>query len=155
MASEKPKHKTGHPGGRTGEKQLARAENTIKVWQMRRAGYTIREIAGQIGVSKSEVGRLVKDALGDYQVRNQDQVDEYVALETGRIEAIMRAFMPKAQTGNASAADVVLKAHDRLAKMHGMDAPSKIAPTTPDGKDEFGGGIGLSALLIEARKAKG
>jgi hypothetical protein len=97
---------------------------------------------------------MVKDALDDYHVKNQDQVADYVALETGRIEVIMRAFMPKAQTGNASAADVVLKAHDRLARMHGMDAPSKIAPTTPDGKDEFGGGIGLAALLAEARKAK-
>jgi hypothetical protein len=33
--------------------------------------------------------------------------------------------------------------------------PAKIAPTTPDGRDEFGGGIGLSALLHEARKQKG
>jgi len=154
MPAEKPKHKTGQPGGKTGEKQLAKAENALKIWQMRRAGYTIREIAAQVGLSKSEVGRMVKEALDDYHVKNQDQVADYVALETGRIEVIMRAFMPKAQTGNASAADVVLKAHDRLARMHGMDAPSKIAPTTPDGKDEFGGGIGLAALLAEARKAK-
>ena len=59
-----------------------------------------------------------------------------VDTDLARIESYIKAMEPQLDNGNLDAIDRVMKLLDRRAKLAGLDAPSKIAPTSPNG--EFG-----------------
>lgn len=96
--------------------------------------------------------RLVQEALQEFRCKTESDVQEHVSLQMARMDAALAAVTAKVDQGHLGAIDRMLKIEERRARLLGLDMPNKIAPTTPDGRDEFGGGIGLSALLSEARK---
>lgn len=89
--------------------------------QLRIAGLTEREIAQKVGLSQSRVSRIIKQAL---QQRRQQSADELRAVEGARVEELHRALWPSALKGNLGAANVVLKAADRRARLFGLDEGS-------------------------------
>lgn len=139
----------------TAAQRLRTQEARSKAWQLRLLGFSMREIGAQLGIGKTTAHRYIEDGLAEYRVAREADVGSYVALQTARLERLIRTFAVKAGTGSVSAAEVVIKAIDKINKLQGLEAPSKIAPTNPDGTKEFeGGGVGLAALLLEARAKK-
>jgi hypothetical protein len=132
-----------------------RAELQALCMAYRRGGQSYTQIARLTGASKTMCHRLVQEALAEFRCKTESDVQEHISLQMARMDAAIAAVTAKVDQGHLGAIDRMLKIEERRARLLGLDMPAKIAPTTPDGKDEFGGGIGLSALLIEARKQKG
>ncbi len=132
--------------GQASDDKLSAAAAKAKAVQLRMAGFTITDIAEQIGKSKSQTHRYLKSALEDYARDAAEAAQELVAIQEARIERMIRGLWSKAIQGQVGATDRVIKLLERQAKLHGLDKPTKIAPTNPGGDGEYNGG-GLSALL--------
>ncbi len=98
-------------------------------------GHTHQEIAGQVNVSRSQVTKDVatirdrweSDALQDYT--------QHIAQELQRLDLIMSTAWEAWETskgengdqpGNPSFLNIVLKAHERVCVLRGLDASHKI-----------------------------
>jgi hypothetical protein len=123
--------------------------------QHRVDGRSFRWIEENAGISRSVAHRLAQAALQELQVRTTSDVEAAVCLELARLDTAIASVMPLVRSGDMPAVDRMVRLSERRSRLLGLDMPAKIAPTTPDGRDEFGGGIGLSALLHEARKQQG
>lgn len=131
---------------KTHPRRVNRAENQLKSLQLRKAGFTYQEIADQLGMTKGNAHKLVASAMQEWKDASGEVADELRALEAARLDHATRAIWTQVINGNHGAIDRMLRIMDRRARLLGLDAPSKIAPTSPDGQGEYGGG-GLSALL--------
>ena len=101
--------------------------------QLRLAGATYGQIGKQLGCTKQNAYYLVSTALARTRARSDDTVEEMRALDLGRMDALLLGIWQQAATGNLLAIDRVLKILERRAKLCGLDAPTKVAPTTPEG----------------------
>jgi len=93
------------------------------------AGHSYDHIAETLGyANRSGAWKAVKGAL---RARTDDAVDEYRALEIGRLEELLTAYYPDAMKGDLRAAEMCLKVIDAEVKLLGLDSPD-----ASDGKVE-------------------
>ena len=64
----------------------------------------------------------------------QESASEIKTIETQRLEALFMAHFQKATKGDTKHADLCLKVHDRIMKLHGLDV-TRVALTDKDGVD--------------------
>lgn len=129
--------------------QLRRAE----VLRLRIRGYTVREIATELGHPKSTVGDDLKAAMSETLTRTQEEIDAERELELHRIDAGLRVVAKILHDREVTAeeakrldisVDELLASHDELklkaldrqvklqeqrAKLLGLYAPSKVEST--------------------------
>ena len=120
---------------------LLNRDRRHRALMMRRAGRSYKDIAASIGYNDSKVAYWhVMQAMNDLE---HDVSEEVRKLELLRLDGLLESWWPLA-TGNPDtgdlpewrAADVVLKIMERRARLIGLDAPTKIAATNPDGTME-------------------
>lgn len=63
----------------------------------------------------------------------REPADEVRLLELERLDALTYALWPEAMQRNLGAIDRLLRVMERRDTLLGLDAPTKVAPTTPDG----------------------
>ncbi len=126
--------------------------NQAEVMRHRVDGKSFREIAELTGISRAHCHRLAQAAMEELQVRTQTDAEAVVALELGRLDVAVAAIMLKVREGHMGAIDRLIRLSERRTRLLGVEGPTKIAPTSPDGATEYTGGFGLSALLGEARR---
>lgn len=85
------------------------------------------------------------------------RVEALQAAARERHEITLDSLTSQAQSAYALARDKgrpgdMIRAIDTLARLHGLNQPTKIAPTSPDGSEEYQGG-GMAALLRAAEQA--
>ena len=107
------------------------------VLQLRLAGYTYQEIATQLGIGLATVNRDLHKALKFFDADHEEKARELKAIDTARIEEIIKGIWTKCKGGNLMAIDRLTRLLERKAKLHGLDGPIKIAPTMPDGVDPY------------------
>jgi len=134
---------------KTGAARISKAEAMKRAVQLRRTGMTQRQIGEAIGRSAGQVCRLLNEALTEYRQETEKEVAELRAWESQRLDTVLRAAMPQAINGHLGAIDRVIRITQERAKLYGLYAPTKIAPTDPDGRKQFGG---LAALLAQHRQ---
>lgn len=83
--------------------------------------------------SLATINKDVKWLRAQIKKRARQDTDAWVAAELDKLDAIEEAAW------NEKDFATILKAMKRRADLLGLDAPSKIAPTTPDGNDEYTG----------------
>ena len=120
----------------TGGRRLNATEKRLDALTLRRRGSTFREIADKLGCSRAMVHKYVAGALREYAAANKEETEVYRALEADRLDALHAAIWPKAMNGDMRAVDRVLRIMERRAKLFGLDAPTKVAATTPDGDEQ-------------------
>jgi hypothetical protein len=134
------------------------AEKWAKALALRTAGATFDQIARQLGyASPSGAYEAVMSAL---KATLREPAESVRVMEVERLDRLMLGLW-KAATATATATDPrgpdlesldrVLKIMDRRAKLLGLDAPQKVAATTPDGTAEAMNGLppgGLDRLAI-------
>jgi hypothetical protein len=123
-----------------------------QVVQLRKAGISMERVAEQVGISKTQVHRLEQLALAQYNTNSEEETNRWRSLQVARCESLIQGQWSKAIAGNVGASQQVLKAMEFQAKLLGLNAPVKVAPTNPDGTEEWSGGGGLAALLAESKK---
>lgn len=140
----------GKPGSQTKKMsgRVKNAENMAKVMQLRRAGIPLRRVAEQLGISITSVFLLEQKALEDYRISTQEEIDAQRAMITARLEWMTQSLSAKVGAGQVTAVNALRQVIDTFCKLHGLNAPVKIAPTSPDGAEEWSGS-GLAALLRE------
>lgn len=119
-------------------KSRATAEMVIEkrrasVVQLRVAGWNIRDIAAHLDVS---VGTVHGD-LSEVLVRTREQANDNVKVERElsiqRLELAIKKIWPAVEAGNLDAVDRLTRLEARLAKLQGLDAPTKQELSGPDG----------------------
>jgi len=129
----------------TGGEKLNKAETKKQAVMLRKSGRTHRQIAAQLNKSPGWICKLLKEAVEDYNKETAAEVEELRAWEGQRLDQMLQGIWPQVINGHLGAIDRALRVIQERARLYGLYAPSKVAPTNPDGSAEFGGG--LAALL--------
>lgn len=104
-----------------------RREKAHDLWL---AAVPYRKIAAQLGVSEATVQKYVKQVNARLPI---DSIEHKRRALWLRLERMTQAAWPSALGGDRFAIENVVRISDRQAKLYGLDAPLKIASTTPDG----------------------
>jgi hypothetical protein len=139
MASSKPrspKRKAAGSSQRANSRQ--RVTQTLKQAQalnMRIAGASYDQIAQALGyVNRSGAWHAVEVALTRTIQEPADQVRQ---IELARLDRWLMNIDAQIRAGSLEALDRGLRIMARRAAFQGLDAPAKVAPTTPDGTKPY------------------
>lgn len=103
-----------------------------RVVELKRAGHTYQEIAEQVGYADRSAARRTYFRALHRDLK--EAADEMRQVENDRLDRLQRAHWNQAvEYGDEKAAAIVLKIMDRRARLNGLDLPSKIEHTGPDG----------------------
>lgn len=139
---------------KTSANKMKAAERRMKGVTLRKAGYTMQEVADQLGCSKATISRDLNRLLSEYSDMTEEQVAEMRALWNVRLESLLKNLWAKAQAGNLGAVDRVLKVAERVSKLNSLDKPAKVAPTTPDGNSPWQPADDMTMEEVDARIAE-
>ena len=137
---------------RTLGKNIEAAERNVVVVRLRKAGYSYAEIGEQVKLSKGQISKILNKYLDDFARAHKDELEELRNTENARLDGYLKQVHSKAIGGNMGAIDRAVRIMDRRAKLLGLDAPAKIAPTDPNGDEPYSGG-GMAALAEAIRAA--
>jgi hypothetical protein len=87
-------------------------------------GRTFVDVARELGFSPQYAGRIYREALDERAAVIGELADRERAIQDERLEALIREHWPN--RGNPKAADVILRCLDRKARLHGLDAPTRV-----------------------------
>ena len=147
----------GKPRGKTTPWKLSLVEKKEKALRMRKAGNTYRVIGEELGCTEQRVWQIVNGELKRINAQCSELAEGMLRLELERLDSLWKETYDTATGGGDKAipaASVCLKILERRAKMLGIDAPEKIAPTDPSGKQEFGKGVSNEDLEAFIRKER-
>lgn len=117
---------------KTSERRLAAAEKQLNALELRKAGASFQLIADKLGYGgPSGAYKAVESAL---LKTLQEPANEVRKLEVERLDGMWLALYPAMRSGDPSAIAQGLKIMERRAKLLGLDAPTKLAPTDPTGE---------------------
>lgn len=115
----------------TSPRRIEAADKQRRAVELRRAGASFRQIADELGYAS--VSSAYKAVMVALRKTLREPTDELRTLELERLDALTLVLWPKALQANLAAIDRLLRVMERRAKLSDLDAPTKIAPTTPDG----------------------
>lgn len=130
--------------------RISKAEATAKALELKKAGISYRTIADRLGLAPSTVHKYIKEALARLTKENQEIAKSFQSLQLARYEEILRPTYQKAIGGDLKAVETTRRILDSINRLTGAEAPAKIAPTTPDGKQQYN----PDNMTPEERKAR-
>lgn len=101
--------------------------------EYRRGGSSYSAIGAKLEISAQRAQQLVAAALEATAAEIRTDGDALRALELERLDVAIRAIAEKVKGGDLRAIDRWLRISERRAKLLGLDAPTKVAPTDPTG----------------------
>lgn len=149
-----------------GEKRnkVQRAAHREQIAELRLKGVTLVKIAEKVGISLPTVKRELRKLEAEWKAQAAANIEEVKARELQKLDLLeaeawaewerskkdwvkktvqdgkgggKRAKVESGgQCGDPRYLQVILGIRERRAKLLGMDAPSKVAATSPDGKEE-------------------
>lgn len=114
--------------------------------KLRLAGMTFDEMGARLNCSAPYAYRMVIAELESVADDAKENTAPLRELEARRLDAVQEAIWAKVAGGDLDAVDRFVRISARRAALLGLDRPTKIAPTSPDGSAPYEGG-GLAALL--------
>jgi len=118
---------------RTHSTRLRASQRRLRCLELRKAGKTYTEIGAEIGITASGAYRAVAREMQRLAETARDTAVQVRDLELDRLDALQAASWGKAMDGDATATNAILRIMERRARLLGLDAPEKVAPTSPDG----------------------
>ena len=116
--------------------RVKKIKRQAQALRLRIDGKTYKEIGESLGVHKTTALRLVSSALAEMGVEIAKDREQLRHLLGARLESLIGTFMPKAELGDARAAAVVVSVLSRLARLYGLDEPTRLdANVRTDGLD--------------------
>ncbi len=116
-------------------RQFKSAADIAKAMQMRIAGLTYQVIAKTMGWANKSVAY---NACMREMIRlKQEPAQESRTLELLRIDRAQAAIWDQVIKGNHGAIDRFVRLSERRSRILGLDAPTKIAPTNPQGDQPY------------------
>src|SRR6266542_997995 len=115
--------------------ELAAFEREDRIWQLRLQEKSYREIGEEVGLSHVQVGNILNARLATMVT---PRVSEYRHIETEKLALLEKCFWPKAEQGDYSAGNIILKVRERFARLWGLDAPQQMALDIHDTNTTWG-----------------
>lgn len=131
---------------KTGKKRIRNRVQVQTALDLRYGGASFNGIGKAMNISKTRAYQLVTDALAEIDEELKDTAARARLIELGRLDSVVLAHWNS--RANPRNAEILLKAGERRARLLGLDAPAKIAQTTPDG-DGLPPALDLSKLTDE------
>lgn len=121
---------------KTGARE-ARRERAAKSLELRINGYSYRQIARALSISERTAYLDVQEELAALDALVSKRAERLRDLELARLDKILRSLWDPIKAGDAKAAMAAIKALERRARLLGLDAPTKVAPTDPEGAKPY------------------
>jgi len=115
---------------RTAERETRCAD----AWTLRLEGLTVREISEKLNVSVGTVSDYLRSVLEDLKAGSHDGAETWRRLELDRLDAVLKAWLPVAQTPTdpeaARGAAIVIRSIEAQARLLGLLQPTIEAPAS-------------------------
>jgi hypothetical protein len=112
-------------------RKVKKHQQMILALDLRASGATFSQIGAALAVSKPRAFRIVRKALDELVEHCTDTAERVRKLELYRLDRIRLALEPK--KGDPRAADTLIRISERVARLHGLDAPQRIEASGPNG----------------------
>ena len=122
---------------KTSKSKIDSTANAVKSLELRKKGCSYREIARELKISVGVAHKYVSAALAELNESLKEETEQLRAIELERLDDLQIGIWKKAIGGDLFALDRVLKIMAQRAELTGIKAPTKIAPTTPDGENSY------------------
>lgn len=109
---------------------VGRAERQAQAVEMRIAGKSSVEIGEALGVTRKTAWALIRDAMEQRREEIAEGAETLRAIETERCEGYIASLREAALAGDTAAHRALLRWHERLAKLQGLDV-QRDAPEGP------------------------
>lgn len=116
-----------------GKARITAAERRDQAITLALSGATYAQIAAQIGVSRSRAHQYIEEALAASAQESAGKASLYREKQLARTERMLMGIWQRTIKGDLHAIDRAIKLLERQAKLTGLDQPTKIAPTNPEG----------------------
>lgn len=93
------------------------------IFEMRRDGHTIHEIAVALKISDPTVSEHLKRVLDRTVADIAESAEQNRQLQIDRLDKMLKKYMPLAEQGNMGAASLVLTIEARRSKLLALDMP--------------------------------
>ena len=100
-----------------------RIEQEFQALELRKRGYTYKEIADTMGIYVTLVTSLLEDVLTRHVKACQETVENVRLLEAERLDCMYKSIHDGIEKGSLGHVDIGLKVMQRRAKMLGVDMP--------------------------------
>lgn len=137
--------------------RILRRQKKAQAVELRLKGWTFAAIAEELGYRHpANTFRLVAEALDELAAKATENAAQLRTLELERLMGIVRdaeAILrdPKSRAADRlRALELKVRVSESIRKLWGLDAPVKVAPTSPDGEEQY---TGLSDAELERELA--
>lgn len=120
-------------GKRGAQRQLEAAERHVQAFELRKQGYTYREIGAALGVAHKTAFEDVRKVLAELAETRLESAAEYVDMELEHLDMAQQALAQHLESGDPQIINAWVKVSESRRKLLGLDAPAKTAITNPDG----------------------
>lgn len=135
------------PTGKTTPKGLAIFDKHKQALELRKDGLSYDAIAEQLGYSTPQGAYQAVTAMLKKSIR--EPADEVRQVENERLDVLFNKIYTRAkETGEDKDITQCLAIMNRKARLLGLDAPTKVAPTTPSGNDSYQPSVDYSKLSV-------
>lgn len=100
-------------------------ERKLRALDLRKAGYTYRQIGEECGVAHTTAYKDVANAMKDLAAVELDKADDIRRMELERLDGLWRGLWQGATEGDPACIRAALGVMERRAKLLGLDAPAK------------------------------
>lgn len=110
---------------KTKKASLIAEEKRQRAIDLRREGYSYREIAAKIGASPGYCYKLVSQALKRIREETDEIAEDARQIEKDRLDKLWMYAFQAVQAGDVGAIDKAVKVMDRRCRLLGLDAPAR------------------------------
>jgi hypothetical protein len=135
-------------------KREVQVERRIQAYELRKQGFTYDEIGAALGVSGKTAHLDIHSVYVDFHEQLQISAAEYVALEIDRLDMAQQALAPHLPTGDPAIVREWRMLGESRRKLLGLDAPTKIAATNPDGTPAAYAELRMTVLALLPMEAR-
>ena len=105
-----------------GQNAPAAAERRVLALRLKQSGATVRDIAAQLHVSKSQVARDIDESLAELAALERHEAKAYRELQLSRLDAFLMVLERRTSLGDPEAVRAALAIMARQDKLCGVDA---------------------------------
>lgn len=107
-------------------KELTTREKKLQVMELKKAGWSNRQIAVKFGMKPNTIKKWISDELRYLREKCSESLMEMIEIQSMQYDEVLRSFWEDAiEHRNYRAADIILRVWERKAKLLGLDAPEK------------------------------
>lgn len=122
-----------NPPKKTCTKVLDSAELTLKIVEMRRSGMSLQSIGREVGLDISSVCKRVSRYVQEVREACTENLAAERQLDVERMDRLIAAWGPMAETGDPKAAELMCKFLDMRIKLIGHGAANRTEISGPSG----------------------